>query len=214
MADRFRKQPVNGRYSLAAASMNMREITKSMDCDARRNALASIVVVMPILGNTWEAVTRVLLSNSNLMVMDSTFKSLWSDPLRHSSLWLLVLMSWIFSIHPWILSEVTVFLPLYLYSVRSTVGLVPAAGRSDAGATYSTASPILRSAVRRPVPMDMVEVKVPISSDIKWENAFSTKAQSTIMVVVRSIRSLFPRKERGRVLSYPTKRIRVWALSL
>ncbi|SCH47108.1 Uncharacterised protein [uncultured Clostridium sp.] len=185
-----------------------------MDRDTRRDAPASTVVAMPILRNIWEAVTRVPFNSSSLMVMDSTFKSFWSSPLRYSSLWLLALMSWMFSMHSWIPSEAAIFLPFCLRSIRSTMGLVPAARRNDTGATHSTASPILQSAAKRPMPMSMVEIRAPISSGIKWENAFSTKAQSAIMVVVRSARSLFPKKERGRVLSRSARRMRIWALSL
>ena len=196
------------------ATINMRNIIKPMEWDDRRAAPASTVVAMPTFRNIWDAVTMVPFNSSRRMVMDSTFRIFWSSPLRYSSCWLLALMSWIFSMHSWIPSEAAIFFPFCLRSTWSTMGLVPAARRKDMGTTHSTASPIRQSAAIRHTPMIAVDRKAPMSSGIKWENAFSINALSAIMVVVKSARSRFPKKDMGRVLSLSARRIRILALSV
>ena len=59
-----------------------------------------------------------------------------------------------------------------------------------------------------------VEMMDPASSGIKWEKLCSKKVQSAIMVLVRSARSFFPKKERGIFRSRSANVIRRTPLSV
>ena len=71
-----------------------------------------------------------------------------------------------------------------------------------AGTTHNKASAILQSNINSPIPTNMTDITAPNNSGIKCENAVSKPAQSDIIVVVRSDKSLFPKNDNGIFLSF------------
>ena len=65
------------------------------------------------------------------------------------------------------------------------------------GSTQSAASAMRQSNTKRLMEMKTVEIMEPASSGIKWEKLCYRKVQSAMMVLVRSARSFFPKKDRG-----------------
>ena len=58
-----------------------------------------------------------------------------------------------------------------------------------------------------PTAISVVEIQEPTSSGMKWEDAVSMVAQSAIMVLVRSDRSFFPKKDNGILRSCSARAI-------
>ena len=54
-----------------------------------------------------------------------------------------------------------------------------------------------QSNIKRLMEIKAVEIMEPASSGIKWEKLCSKKVQSAIIVLVRSARSFFPKKDNG-----------------
>ena len=79
---------------------------------------------------------------------------------------------------------------------------------------YVAASAILQSVKSRPMEIRIVEMIEPASSGIKCEKLCSRKVQSAIMVLVRSAKSFFPKKERGILRRCSARVIRRMPLSL
>ena len=64
------------------------------------------------------------------------------------------------------------------------------------GNTHSAASAMRQSNTKRLMEIKTVEIMEPASSGIKWEKLCSKKVQSAMMVLVRSARSFFPKKDK------------------
>lgn len=61
--------------------------------------------------------------------------------------------------------------------------------------------------------MIKVEIIEPISSGIQCDDAVSNKEQSAIIVLVKSDKSFFPKKERGSLRNFSASDIRLTPLS-
>ena len=86
--------------------------------------------------------------------------------------------------------------------------------KEEEGRTHKAASAILQSVKSRPMEIRIVEMIEPASSGIKCEKLCSRKVQSAIMVLVRSAKSFFPKKERGILRRCSARVIRRTPLSL
>ena len=71
-----------------------------------------------------------------------------------------------------------------------------------------------QSKKNKPTAMMVVEIRDAISSGIQCEDAVSSVAQSAIIVLVRSDKSFFPKKERGSLRNFSARVIRRTPLSL
>ena len=65
--------------------------------------------------------------------------------------------------------------------------------RNETGSTHSAARAIRQSKENRLTATRAVEMQAPTSSGMKWEEAVSIRAQSAMMVLVKSDRSFFPK---------------------
>ena len=65
------------------------------------------------------------------------------------------------------------------------------------GSTHSAASAMRQSNTIRLMEIKIVEIMEPASSGMKWEKLCSKKVQSAMIVLVRSAKSFFPKKDSG-----------------
>ena len=79
--------------------------------------------------------------------------------------------------------------------------------------THKAARAMRQSKTNIPAATSVVERIEPISSGIKWEKAVSSVVQSAIIVLVRSARSFFPKKDSGIFLSFSASVMRLTPLS-
>ena len=75
----------------------------------------------------------------------------------------------------------------------------------DTGKTHSAASAMRQSKKKRLMEISSVEIIEPNSSGIKCEKLCSRNVQSAMMVLVRSARSFFPKKESGIFRSFSAR---------
>ena len=78
--------------------------------------------------------------------------------------------------------------------------------RKDTGSTHNAAIAIFQFRKKVPMAISVVEMQEPASSGMKWEEAVSMAAQSA-MVLVRSDRSFFPKKDNGSFRSCSARAI-------
>ena len=83
----------------------------------------------------------------------------------------------------------------------------------EMGSTHSAASAMRQSKAKRPMATSVVETMAPASSGMKWEKLCSRNVQSAMIVLVKSARSFFPKKERGILRSRSASAMRRTPLS-
>ena len=81
------------------------------------------------------------------------------------------------------------------------------------GITHSAASAIRQSNANNPTEIIVVDISEPKSPEIKCEQVFSSTSQSAIIVLVRSARSLFPKKDSGSLRKRSAKPSLLFPLS-
>ena len=84
----------------------------------------------------------------------------------------------------------------------------------EIGSTQSAAIAIRQSKKNNPMATIVVEMQAPTSSGTKCDDAVSIWAQSAMIVLVRSDRSFFPKKESGIFLNFSASVIRLTPLSI
>ena len=99
--------------------------------------------------------------------------------------------------HSWIPSAAAILASMAFWFIRSWTLADPPTMAKDTGSTHSAAKAIRQSTKSRPTATSTVEQMEPTSSGMKWEKLCSRKVQSAMMVLVRSDRSFFPKKDRG-----------------
>ena len=84
----------------------------------------------------------------------------------------------------------------------------------ETGTTHNAAAAMRQSKKNSPAATSIVEIMEPNSSGIKWEKLCSKKVQSAMIVLVRSARSFFPKKDKGNLRNFSAMLIRRTPLSL
>ena len=77
--------------------------------------------------------------------------------------------------------------------------------KKEIGTTHTAARAILQSKKNKLITMMTVDIMAPTSSGSQCEDAVSIIAQSVIIVLVRSAKSFFPKKESGILLSFSAR---------
>ena len=85
--------------------------------------------------------------------------------------------------------------------------------RKETGSTHNAAIAILQSKKNKLSATNAVEIQAPNSSGIQCEDAVSSVAQSAMIVLVRSDKSFFPKKDSGILRSFSARLIRRTPLS-
>ena len=141
--------------------------------------------------------TKAANPNSLRMERCSTARIFFSKPFRYSASALLAFKSRTVSMHSWIPSAQAIFTSIAFWLSRScTFAEKPTIAKAT-GNTHSAANAMRQSNTKRLMEIKTVEMMEPASSGMKWEKLCSKKVQSAMMVLVRSAKSFFPKKDSG-----------------